>query len=222
MLRPKVAHKPSVTLDRRGSSCSSTGTAPMRRSAKDGREAPHAVHHRGAGHDERDDAEDRRDRRPEEGAEQQRRDDRSPGTQHDRPPPVGGHLGGKDLGCAEAGFEIERFERQRWLERHRCPRLPPLRCLVATGIGCRPRPEPRSAGLPPLLALLPCIRLCAAASAASAASAPAGDRSATAIPTSAARCGRFRLRFRFRFRLELPPPSPPLLRRPWASCGVSL
>ena len=36
MLRPNVAHRPSVTLERRGSPCSSTGAAPIRRSANDG------------------------------------------------------------------------------------------------------------------------------------------------------------------------------------------
>ena len=112
MLKPKVAHRPSVTLESRRSSCSSIGSAPIRLSAMDGasRHSPNIT--AAPATTNTDGAEDEGDRHPDERTEQQRGEHGSQGAQRDGPAAVGGHLGGEDLGGAEGGQHIER--RQGW------------------------------------------------------------------------------------------------------------
>ena len=158
------------------------------------REAPHAVHDRSAGHDERDDAEDQRDGRPEEGAEQtvpgrppSRRTalSRAGGW---RPPLRGGspgHRGPARHGAGSSGGGGSRATAARAL---------PL--SVA-----RSRPGAVALGRRPLaagaLALLTCVGtgirpVTAAATAtatAAAAAAAASTRAPVAAPSRASGCG---------------------------------
>ena len=89
-----------------------------------GGEPPHAVHDRGAGGEEGDDPGERRDRGP------KRTPKRMAGATavqaHSRiaSPPVGGHLDGKDLGGAQARFDVDRLERWKRFERHGGTGLP--------------------------------------------------------------------------------------------------
>ena len=151
MLRPKVAQRPSVTLKRRGSSCSSIGTAPIRLRAIDGASRHSAYITRGAGDDEHDDADDDGERHPAQRAEQQRGNDgRTPRTSVMARRRLAATSAGKTWGAPRLGCDIERLERRGWRQRDGGPRRP-----AAARAGARAR-----TGCRRLCPARPCARRC--------------------------------------------------------------
>ena len=126
------------------------GTDPPERHR--GGEPPHAVHDHGAGRDEA-----RRCPTIGETAAQNRTPNRMAGMTavqaHSRigAPPVGGHLAGKDLGGAQARFDVDRLERWERFERHGGTGLPLPAARSRPRTGCRPAAaaHPAEAGLAP-------------------------------------------------------------------------